>query len=410
MKTKPQISFSLWQTITLILAVVVLTLFVSNKTLQAKLNFLPFLKAGVSQGKTISPKDLAQQLTTKTTPDGKQNFVLINVHTPYEGEIRKTDMMMSVEDIEKNLAQLPTDKNTQIIVYCKTGHMSAEAVKKLASLGYTNVSDLKGGMDAWQKAGEKTFNVEELKKAVLPAKGFALPISWGDIGPRLVSLGVIDLAKFKQAVQPNEEQMQILTKNSDTPIYINEQNAQFVVDMLWALGLAQKSQVYTDGPMGQQYKPQIGNFASTGGWTLARGQATNYVNKYDLIKLSAEQQNRVYGISQNIYRPCCGNPTSFPDCNHGMAALALVELMVSQNYSDDEIYKAVLGFNSFWFPQNYVAMSAYFAQQGTSWDKVDAKQALSQGFSSGQGAAKMSQEVGRLPYLYGRQSGGSCGA
>lgn len=349
----------------------------------------------------ISAAELKQTLA-------KKDFTLINVHTPYEGEIEKTDAFIVWDKIEENQDKLPKDKNAKIVLYCKSGRMSEEASKKLAALGYTNVSHLQGGMEAWEKAGNKTFNVEELKKAVLPEQGFSLPIKWGDLGPRLVSLGVIDLEKFKQVVKLTEEQLAILTGESEEPISINQNNSQFVVDILWALGLAQKSKVYTDGPMGKEYKKDVGNFASTGGWTLAKGNAVEYLNKYEIVNLTSQQQDRVFEISKNIYRPCCGNPTSFPDCNHGMAALGLVELMVAQNFSAEEIYRAVLGFNSFWFPQNYLTVAAHYALDEVSWDKVDAKEALGEKFSSGKGAAEISQEIGGLPYLYGTDGGG-CG-
>lgn len=401
-KGKLGIYFSFWQTLTFVLAGIFLTLLASNSQLQAKIKFLPIFKTRILQSQTMTPAELKKNLAQK-------DFFLINVHTPYEGEIPKTDAFIKFDEIDKNLNQLPKDKNAKIVLYCQTGRMSETALKKLTSLGYTNVTHLAGGMEAWKKAGGQTFNVEDLKKAVLPKTGFSLPINWGDIGPRLVASGVIDLEKFKAAVKPTEEQLQILTQNSPKPITINEQNSQFVVDVLWALGLGQKSKVYTEGPMGKDYKKDVGNFASTGGWTLAKGPATTYLNKYEFVKLTSEQDGRVFEIAKNIYRPCCGNPTSFPDCNHGMAALALVEMMVAQNYPEDQIYKAVLGFNSFWFPQTYVSLAAYFAQQGTSWEKIDAKKVLGQEFSSAQGAGKVSQEIGPLPYLFGQQGGG-CGA
>ncbi|MBI4999539.1 rhodanese-like domain-containing protein, partial [Candidatus Gottesmanbacteria bacterium] len=171
----------------------------------------------------------------------------MNVHTPYEAEIERTDVFIKFDEIEKNLQQLPQDKTGRIILYCKTGKMSETAAKKLAELGFTNVSHLKGGMEGWRKAGNKTFNIEELKKFVLPEGGFAAPVKWGNLGPTLLSLGVIDLEKFKKAVDPTEEQMAILTGESDQPIVIDSSNSQFIVDVLWALGLVQKSKVYTDG-------------------------------------------------------------------------------------------------------------------------------------------------------------------
>jgi rhodanese-related sulfurtransferase len=338
----------------------------------------------------------------------KKNFTLINVHTPYEGEIEKTDMFITWDEIMASQERLPKDKSTPIVVYCKTGKMSASALETLKGLGYTNVRHLQGGWEAYEKANGKVLDLSKLPQEVLPNEGFTLPVSWEDIGPELIRLGVIDLNKFKEAVVLTEEQERILTQGGDIPVTINSANGQFVVDLLWALGLAQKSKVYDEGPLGKEYKNEQGNFASTSGWTLAKGAAVNYLNQHDLISLTEDQQEKVGEIAKNIYRPCCGNSTWFPDCNHGMAALAAIELMVSKGLSDEEIYKNVLSLNSFWFPDTYLMAATYFARQGTPWGSVDAQEVLGQSYSSAQGAAELYKKVGVLPY--GSGAGGSCGA
>lgn len=249
--------------------------------------------------------------------------------------------------------------------------------------------------------------VVKLSREVTPAEGFTLPISWGDLGPKLVDYGVIDKNKFSQAVQMTDGEKRILEGGTDIPVTINAQNAQFDVDMLWAIGLAQKSIVYEEGPMGTNYKKDAGNFASTGGWTLGRGDAMQYLNKYDLIPLSPEQENRVKDIAMNVYRPCCDNPTWFPDCNHGMAVLAAIEMMVAKNLPDDQIYQNILKLNSFWFPDSYLTIAVYFGDRGTDWSKVDAKTVLGKDFSSATGAQRVQSIVGPLP---GQETGGSCGA
>ncbi len=367
-----------------------------------KLPSIGFLSATkVSSSEIISASELSKRLKNK-------NFVLINVHTPYEGEIPATDSFIEFDSIKANASKLPKDKNAEIILYCKTGRMSAEALRTLKSMGYTNVKHLSGGMDEWSKKGFELLDLSQLPQKVLPDEGFELPISWGDIAPRLIALGVIDKTKFEKVVKMEEEERKVFEGKEDLPIRINSKNSQFVVDLLWALGLAQKSLVYDEGPMGKEYKDKAGNFASTGGWTLAKGDPMNYYNKYDLIPLTSDEQKRVAEISKNIYRPCCGNPTWFPDCNHGMAALAAVELMVSKGIPDDEIYKNILKLNSFWFPSHYLTVATYFARQGKSWEDMDAKLILGADFSSAQGAAKINEKVGPLPYEKFR--GGSCGA
>lgn len=362
-----------------------------------------FLSQKVSASETISVNELKKELENK-------DFIFINVHTPYEGEIEKTDAFIEYDSLVANKNQLPTDKSAPIILYCQSGSMSSQALTTLKDMGYTNVRHLEGGMKEWQKRGNTVLDLSKLPEIVLPQEGLELPISWESMGPELLAIGVISLPKFESAVKLTDQQRKILTGGSQEKIKITAENSQFIVDVLWALGLAQKSKVYDEGPMGKENKANVGNFASTGGWNLAKSKATDYLNKHDLIPLTPEDQDRVAEIAKNVFRPCCGNPTWFPDCNHGMAALAAIELMVAKDIPDDEIYKNVLKLNSYWFPQHYITIATYFARAGTPWDKVDAKLVLSGEYSSGQAAGRFTQEVGSLPYEGYKSRGGSCGS
>jgi rhodanese-related sulfurtransferase len=83
----------------------------------------------------------------------KKDFTFVNVHIPYEGEIAKTDAFVPYNEIEKNLDKLPADKNAKIVLYCRSGRMSAIAAETMVRLGYTNVWNTEGGMIAWETLG-----------------------------------------------------------------------------------------------------------------------------------------------------------------------------------------------------------------------------------------------------------------
>ena len=253
--------------------------------------------------------------------------------------------------------------------------------------------------------------VKDATAKVLPVSGYQTSLTWGQLGKKLVEVGAIDQQKYEKIYNSNtngKQDLDIFSENFDKKIVINENNSRFVVNTLWALGLANKSKVLDQGPMRTGGNPTK-NFASTGGWTLGSKPVMEIYSSQELIPLSSEQQDLVEKIAGNVYRPCCGNHTAFPDCNHGMAALGYIELAVASNLSEDQIYKDLLAFNSYWFPQTYVEMAVYFQQEdGLSWEQVDAKKALSNDFSSSRGSQKIKQAVSSVPGL--KSQGGSCGA
>src|SRR3972149_11349881 len=73
---------------------------------------------------------------------------------------------------------------------------------------------VKGKIAAKKNQGAQE-NLQALADEVLPKEGFTLPVSWGDLGPRMVKLGVIDLGKLKEAVDPTPGQLAILTGKTD---------------------------------------------------------------------------------------------------------------------------------------------------------------------------------------------------
>lgn len=94
----------------------------------------------------VTPAELKTMLDSK-------DFVFINVHIPFAGNIAGTDLSIPYEQIDQNLDKLPSDKAAKVVLYCRSGRMSAIAAETLVKLGYTNLWNLDGGMVAWEQAG-----------------------------------------------------------------------------------------------------------------------------------------------------------------------------------------------------------------------------------------------------------------
>jgi len=99
----------------------------------------------------VTPDRLAQMLQNK-------DFTLVNVKTPYVGEIDGTDLFIPYEQLTARASDLPQSKSAKILVYCRSGAESAVASQTLLDLGYTNIWNLDGGMNAWQLSGRTLLN------------------------------------------------------------------------------------------------------------------------------------------------------------------------------------------------------------------------------------------------------------
>lgn len=184
--------------------------------------------------------------------------------------------------------------------------------------------------------------------------------------------------------------------------------ASTTLNLLWALGLSNKNPILEKGPMTDPSYGGADRFASTGGWTLSVGNAMSHYSMHNFIGLTAEQQALVERVSKNIFRPCCGNSAYFPDCNHGMAMLGLLELMASRGSGEEEMYDEALKANISWFPDMYANIEAYLAQQGKNIGLpaggASAKEVLSAEFSSAAGYQRVVEALKPA-----QDSGSSCG-
>jgi len=269
--------------------------------------------------------------------------------------------------------------------------------------------DIRGKVETIAQNSKTAKIIEEnYSRNITPAGGVILPAKWGDLGAKMASVGVIDKVKLEELYAGrgglNGEERKLLEDIDNGYLKITPENSGFVLNLLWALGLGNKNEILDNGPMTDKKYGGAGGFASTGGWTLADGDSMNHYSKHRFIVLTPEQQSLVERVSKGIYRPCCGNSVYFPDCNHGMAMLGLLEMMASQGVSEEEMYKAALAVNSYWFPDTYITIAKYLKSQGKDWSKADPKEMLGYNYSSGPGYQKLLEKI-KNPEIKG---GGGC--
>jgi hypothetical protein len=244
------------------------------------------------------------------------------------------------------------------------------------------------GSQKHREMGGAQADMANLVKQINPPEGYTVSATLGDIGPRLLEAGAMKAGDFiqvyEQAGQPlNNEQLAILQQGSLAQVVFNQENAYYLLNFFWALGLTNDNPVLTEGSMVREGRANVVNYASTGGWSLAAKPVRDLYASAVIVKLTPKQQARLEEVVKEIYRPCCDNSTYFPDCNHGMAMLGLMELMASHGASVDEMFQAAKYANAYWYPQQSLELATYFKEaQRVNFDQADPRQLISQRFSS----------------------------
>lgn len=88
--------------------------------------------------------------TLKKKLDAKENIFVLDVREPHEYPIANLGApLIPVGTIESRLSEIAEHKNDEVIVHCRSGARSQKAALALKAAGFTNVSNLSGGILAW---------------------------------------------------------------------------------------------------------------------------------------------------------------------------------------------------------------------------------------------------------------------
>lgn len=93
---------------------------------------------------TITAKEAKDKM------DSDKNVIIVDVRTQEEYEAAHISgaILIPNETIADTQPPCLPDLDAEILVYCRTGRRSAEAARKLADMGYTNIYDF-GGIVDW---------------------------------------------------------------------------------------------------------------------------------------------------------------------------------------------------------------------------------------------------------------------
>ena len=112
---------------------------------------MPALYSCAQTKTSLSPDEFEKQLTTG------DSIQILDVRTPGEynsGHIKKALQADWNDATEFSRRIAYVDKTKPVYVYCLAGGRSAAAADKMRKMGYANVYELKGGINAWKAASK----------------------------------------------------------------------------------------------------------------------------------------------------------------------------------------------------------------------------------------------------------------
>ena len=118
----------------------------------------------VAQNKAVSDLPVVDGIpqisveALKAKLDAKENIFVLDVREPHEYPIANLGApLIPVGSLESRIAEVASHKNDEVIVHCRSGARSQKAAVILKNAGFTNVSNLTGGILAWAEKIDPTM-------------------------------------------------------------------------------------------------------------------------------------------------------------------------------------------------------------------------------------------------------------
>ena len=91
--------------------------------------------------------------------ENNEDFQLIDVREPSEyAQANINGELISLQTVPANLNKISKDK--KVVVMCRSGKRSANAIAYLEQQGYSNLYNLEGGILAWKAEIDNSLDVE----------------------------------------------------------------------------------------------------------------------------------------------------------------------------------------------------------------------------------------------------------
>ena len=145
----------------------------TNPTVTALIDYDQF--CGVPKPAAVGPLEVAQNKAVSDLPvvdgipqisvetlkkklDAKEDIFVLDVREPHEYPIANLGApLIPVGSLESRIGELTAEKDSEIVVHCRSGARSQKAAVILKNAGFSNVSNLTGGILAWAEKIDPTM-------------------------------------------------------------------------------------------------------------------------------------------------------------------------------------------------------------------------------------------------------------